>query len=79
MKFTFMKKLRTDYTHGTLATTKQQSQNASTEMTPLSSQKHNLVTLKRDALWLSNYQQIRNALILNSNDKTVNTCETEVP
>jgi hypothetical protein len=34
----------------TLATTKQQSKNARTEMTPLSFQKHNLVTLKRDAL-----------------------------
>lgn len=48
-------------------------------MTPLSFQKHNLATLKLDALWLSNYQQIYNTLILNSNVKTVNICENKVP
>jgi len=48
-------------------------------MIPLSFQKHNLATLKLDALWLSKYQQIYNTLILNNNVKTVNTRETRVP
>jgi hypothetical protein len=45
-----MKKLRTDYTEGILATTKLQSKNARIEMIPLSFQKHNLATLKLDTL-----------------------------
>jgi len=49
-KFKFMKKLRTDYTEGILATTKLQSKNARIEMIPLSFQKHNLATLKLDTL-----------------------------
>jgi hypothetical protein len=45
-----MKKLRTDYTQEILATTKLQSKNARIEMIPPYFQKHNLVTLKPDAL-----------------------------
>jgi hypothetical protein len=45
-----MKKLRIDYTQAILATTKLQSKNARTETIPPSFQKHNLVTLKLDAL-----------------------------
>jgi hypothetical protein len=40
-------------------------------MIPPNFQKHNLVTLKPDALWLSNYQQIYNTSTVNSNVKTV--------